>query len=170
MDQSLGADYSAASAGSAAPGLAVARSGAVDLISSPANLRCSASSRSRKSNVADTTVAGAGRADAPGSRVRDGSLPAKGTLLAKGTAGSFSAALFTVSTTCLIASRVISWLLRTMPSTCSCTSPVTVAVMLTSSVRADAANYIKHAAHVKQLARHMQHLPGAARPRSGPSW
>src|SRR3984893_15809807 len=97
MDQSLGADYSAASAGSAVAGLAVGGRGAVDLISSPANLRCSASSRSRKSNVADTTVAGAGRADAPGSRVRDGSLSAKGTLLGKGTAGRFSGAGFAVS-------------------------------------------------------------------------
>src|SRR6202042_677552 len=89
----------------------------------------------------DTTVSGVGRADAPGRWCTEGSLSANGSL---------SAAAFTVSTTCLIASRVISWLLRTMPSTCSCTSPVTVAVMVTSSVRADAANYIKHAAHVKQ--------------------
>ena len=62
------------------------RRAAVALISSPANLRCSASSRSRKSNVEDTTASGSGRADPPAAgagtaacrRTADGQLPRGG--------------------------------------------------------------------------------------------
>src|ERR1700751_4925121 len=106
--------------------LAAGRRAAVALNTSSANLRWSARSCPRKSNAEDMTASGSGRDESPGSLSANGHV---GSLPSKGATGILAWAADMVSTTFLIASRVISWLLRTAPSTCSCMCSVVVAVI-----------------------------------------
>src|ERR1700761_3811819 len=106
--------------------LAAGRRAAVALNISLANLRWSARRWPRKSNAEDTTVSGSGRDESPGSLLARGQVWG---LPSNGATGSLAWTADMVSTTFLIASRVISWLLRTAPSTCSCTCSVAVAVI-----------------------------------------